>query len=1286
MLLDWIPTLSSTIMGTSARSPLCVSKLANGLPTMTQLRINLLGAFQIWANDEPVTVLTSPKIQALLAYLTVEPIRMHSRDSLSSLLWPDFSMQKARQNLRQSLSRLLKALPLSEADPPLLNITRQEIGINVASRYTLDFALFTAALDGCRTHAHDDLSHCLVCCEQLSAAVPCYQGDFLAGVYAESLPFDEWALLKREWLRREALAALGVLVRHSLWRGEYETAYQHAWRQIEIDPLHEEAHRSVMQALTLDGRTREALAQYAQLCQLLMSELGANPDEETTALYESIRSGTYPQGSSTKAEATPVPSRRYQPYSPPAVERSWLPPQFTPFVGREDELAQIGEQLMHPNCHLLTLIGPGGVGKTRLALESAQRQLGCTIDRIHFVPLAAVSSAAQLVAAVAHAVGFTLPLGAYSLEAQQDALARYLRTQSLLLVLDNYEQLLPQVDLITTLLQNAPDLTLLVTSRAPLNLRAEWIIEIDGLPIPPLSGPSRPLREYAAVQLFAQSVERTNPAALRSDLVAPAITRICHLVHGMPLALELAAARVRTLPVDDVADAIAADLDFLSTSMRDVPERHRSLRAVIDQSWRLLTAQEQRLFASLSVFRATFDQKAAQATTTFAEEGLDRLVAHSLLRRAEEDRYQLHETLRQYANQKLAEQPDLAEEVMLRFATYFLHRLSAYEHDLNGNDVLGAQTALYADLDNLRVAWQWAIEQDRADLIRRSANSLFRFYNGVGLMQEGENTFESAIAHFRTTAEPVTTALLLCKLSRLRNSRGRFEPAAAAAQEAVDLLDAARSGAPAHRPQDSDALQVEAEAWQQWGRSMLHLGRFDEADAHLEQAMTLVAQLDEEAPAKAGLEAEIHFNLGTIANFQSNYKVAHAQDMEALRLSRRSGDRHLEAISLNNLGSVADLSGRVDDAISYFEQALEIFEDVAYRRGIANCLSNIGAMVSWRGELADALERHRDAQRVYQEIGDIGGEGWSLMALGSILFHQGQLDEARRSLQQALALNREGTLSMDTWASYHMAQVALGQGQLDEARLWIEQSFDLADSMGDEMSAADAEMLWGQIDLRIGNLRRAQERFEHVLNIKQKYTHAQGEVGARVALAVVAQLQADLGTALAHVEAALVVPNTAHLLLAYAPAVTLQGRLLAEMGDRQAADSILQAALEMRRHIAQPHHVAEIQAVQARLFLAEGQRDAARRAAEALLDPLCNGSIDGVDDPIDVYVNVATVLAATGDPGDPRRRDLLRVAQARLRHEADSLADPEHRAAFLVALPSHRALAELLKQHALDRR
>jgi DNA-binding SARP family transcriptional activator len=254
---------------------------------MTHLQISLLGPIQIVAAGEPLTAITSPKILALLAYLSAESARAHSRESLAELLWS--GQVTGRQNLRQSLSRLHNAFPLNDGEAPFFLASRQEIGFNATSDHTLDLAGFAEKLRNARRHPHPTLHQCRSCCEELAAAARLYRGDFLDGLLVESPPFEEWALLKREWLRQDVLWALDALTLQAAEQKEYGQASRYARRQIEIDPLREEAYRQVMLALAHDGQRTAALAQYQILAEHLHEDLGLTPSAETTALYEQIR-------------------------------------------------------------------------------------------------------------------------------------------------------------------------------------------------------------------------------------------------------------------------------------------------------------------------------------------------------------------------------------------------------------------------------------------------------------------------------------------------------------------------------------------------------------------------------------------------------------------------------------------------------------------------------------------------------------------------------------------------------------------------------------------------------------------------------------------------------------------------------------------------------------------------------------------------------------------------------------------------------------------------------------
>jgi predicted ATPase len=330
-----------------------------------------------------------------------------------------------------------------------------------------------------------------------------------------------------------------------------------------------------------------------------------------------------------------------------------LPPQPTPFIGREYEISQITALLAEPTCRLLTLVGPGGIGKTRLALEAAGLQRSAFAQGAYLVPLQPLSSPEFIVPAIAETLHFQF----YSVDDPKHQLLDYLRDRSLLLVMDNFEHLLNSAQLISEILAFAPDVKVLATSRERLNLLEEWVLDVQGLSAP-ANETETEILDYDAVQLFLQSAQRIQVGFTLTDAQKPAVARICHLVGGMPLGLELAAAWVRALACEEIADEIERGLDLLATSARNVEPRHRTMRIVLDHSWNLLTNIERDVFQRLSVFKGGFRKEAAQNVTGTSIQTLSALVDKSLIRVSANGRYEQHELLWQYAREKLTESDD----------------------------------------------------------------------------------------------------------------------------------------------------------------------------------------------------------------------------------------------------------------------------------------------------------------------------------------------------------------------------------------------------------------------------------------------------------------------------------------------------------------------------------------------------------------------------------------------------------------------------------------------------
>ncbi len=668
---------------------------------MPHLLISLLGPLQVSLDGQAIGGFAYNKARALLAYLVVEANRSHQRDMLVGLLWPNMPDAAARTNLRQILTSLRDTLGTGDPAAPFLLTTRDTLQFNPASDYALDVARFISLLDVCATHKHRHITRCPACAARQTEAMTLYRGDFLAELSSvDSTSFEEWLVVKREALHQRAAAALANLAHHHERWGDVARARQLLARLIELEPWDEAAYVHLMRLSAREGQRSTALAYYETCRRMLAEQFGVEPAVATKRLYEQIRDGQLME------VATPTRS----------ID---LPIASTKLIGREAELAELAELLANPARRLITLVGPGGIGKTRLAVATATANAPMFEDSAAFVNLAGLSSADLLAATILSALDQPLE---QALNPEQQ-LINYLRGRELLLVLDNFEHLLDGVDLIIHLFQQTAKVTLLITSRERLALQAEQVFELDGLSL------------SASEQLFverAQQVQRKFQWQPETD----AIARICRLVEGLPLAIELAASTVGVQTCAAIADDIAASLRTLVTKYRDLPERHRSLWATFEHSWQSLSREEQYAFSRLAVFRGSFDLEAAQSVAAATPDTLFALIDKSLLRRDETGRFDLHELLRQYAHEKLDEAGQ-ADRIHAQHLDWFLKLAQAAEPQLGGKDQATWLQRLAQANDDLRAALTWSLEQGDIEAAAELSSALWQFWWTRGYLSEG---------------------------------------------------------------------------------------------------------------------------------------------------------------------------------------------------------------------------------------------------------------------------------------------------------------------------------------------------------------------------------------------------------------------------------------------------------------------------------------------------------------------------------------------------------------------
>ncbi len=673
----------------------------------------------------------------------------------------------------------------------------------------------------------------------------------------------------------------------------------------------------------------------------------------------------------------------------PAPHPLPLPP--TPLLGREPELAAMERIFDDPQCRLLTLTGMGGIGKTRLALEFASRQRDKFPDGVRYVPLASVNSAESIVPAIAEAFEFSFSGPSDPKEQFFNYLSHEIKG-STLLVLDNLEHLLSQSsiapDLAAEILQRFANIKILCTSRERLNLHGEWTYELHGLPIPPVEFVSN-LEDYSAAVLFIQRARQINAEFELTTSDKPALARICHLVEGIPLALELAAAWVGVLSCEEIAREIESNIDFLTTSMRDVPERHRSLKATFDHSWRLLSDAERDALGRLSIFHGGFDRTAAQKVSGATLPLLSSLVSKSLARRTEAGRYDLHEVIRQYALARLDEDESRYLETRDRHSEYYLNLASAYERKLKSADQQTAMREMTVELDNLRAAWDWGIERGQFEFIGRVVRSFGWYFEVAGLIHDGIEQLELLVQALkdkpRDTQMNKVLGSCLVQQGLLCFRSGQFARAEELYREAITLL----------RSVNERALLADALIF---SGTIMHLGgNYLESKRLIEEGLIYARETNNLWFAAYGV-----YNLGHVDSILGEYQKGYDEMQEGLKLWRELGDPHSISLGLNFLVDTQIALGRYDEAIASMRESIALCERTKNRWGMGTAYRYLGSATMAKGQ-------YIEAQEYFQKSLEIFGEyfiGWdiarTLIFLGETHVRLGDESKAKTTLLDAL--------------------------------------------------------------------------------------------------------------------------------------------------------------------------------------------------------------------------------------------------------------------------------------------
>jgi len=652
-----------------------------------------------------------------------------------------------------------------------------------------------------------------------------------------------------------------------------------------------------------------------------------------------------------------------------------LPPERTPFVGREHELTEIRQQL--GETRLLSLVGPGGIGKTRLALKTAEGEVDWFEDGVFFVQLAPIRSTKDILQAIAE--GLKFPIATY--EDPERQLLRYLRGRELLLVMDNFEHLLDGVGIVSEILQAAPAVKILATSRERLNLQSETVLHVAGMALPD-QGDSKNILVYDSISLFMQSAKKVRPAFDPSPDELREIVNICQMVGGMPLGIELAAAWLHIINVGEIADELEKDLDILSTEVRDAPARHRSIRAVFDHSWSLLEEAEREIFMRLSVFRGGFTREAAQQVGGASLPLLSELVNKSFLNHdPDSGRLEVHELLRQYAEENLERTPQASLSAHEAHAAYYTEFMEQRWEKIKGRDQMRALAEIESDMENVRAAWRYYLNPINTPQIWRLIYGLWHFHWMRSWYHAGTELFAEAVRALGELddEEKALKALAVAFQAYFMSWLGNPERGYEQARECVRVLEhldhpkalwfaydsmvinAYFFGQITEFAEVTDKLiEIAAEIDDKWltafmlfapGMNALMMGNYAEAQRLAEYTLDLCEELGDVIMSTMPMSI-----LGHVALAREEYDRAKGMYLRCLKISQGTGFNYSKQTSSKYLAKVSFLMGDYAEAEKYLIQCLTLSKESGFVRDLVNLLYEFARIKAAQNDLDEAVE------------------------------------------------------------------------------------------------------------------------------------------------------------------------------------------------------------------------------------------------------------------------------------------------------------------------------------------
>lgn len=910
------------------------------------LNLHLFGNFRFEYRDKPLTFNALPKTLPLLAYLLLNrsPI---PRDVLAFTFWPDVDEAEARANLRRHLYDLRRVLP--EINGEWVTRQGQALQWNPDAPYWLDVEAFERY---CREPAH------------MPDALALYTGDLLPEVY------DDWLDFDRQRLRTLYFSTAGQLIATRRTEGLFDIAIPIAEQALRQDPWREDILRDLIELRYLAGDRIGALQAYQIFKKRMDEELGVAPMPETTQLYERVTRGDQLLGAPAPAEVRPTIGTPTPSTPRPAVP-GHVPIPLKPIIGREEEIAGILDLIgtAQTTTRLLTLTGTAGTGKTRLALEVAalvlQERTEIFPDGVFFVPLASLSRAELMLPTIAAALGVKASDAAGLVQ----TLVNDLRYKRVLLVLDNLEHILDAVPQLGELLNSAAGLRLMCTSQAALRLYGEREYPVRPLALPDLGHlpSSEKLALFSSVKLFVETARATDPRFALDATNAADIARICARLDGLPLAIELAAARTRIFSPAGLLEQLNTRIDILTNRARNAPERHRTLRSAVEWSYNLMAEEERKLFARLSLFPGGFTAEMVgevlmtPSTAHLAMDVLEMLAEKNIIQpdianADDPPRFYMLSTLRAYAWEQLQLEPELPD-LYRRRAAYFA-RLA----EEAGEGVLKAEQArwlawLQMDENNLRAVLDWAFrsecaQEDAETGMRIIGNALVRYWKMRGKLVEGQDWCSKARTQKGKLSRPWQVRLAQ-HTATFYVWQGEYEKARTYFEEEYQLAKA-----------EGDH-KARANFLQGLGLVAGHLAEYAQAEKYFLEAIEIEREL---APNEISYNMSVALNnLGIVYRHLGNYARAIEIQQEVVAYRLKEGDEWGLSSALNNIGLLENMQGQYEMAGEHFRESIRIRQRLGDFLGVVISLSGLANMYARLERYAEMVSLYSVARKLYQQ-------------------------------------------------------------------------------------------------------------------------------------------------------------------------------------------------------------------------------------------------------------------------------------------------------------------------------